>query len=278
MFNFGKKRGDKADNEIEAFVTLKLKSNEITKENIDKLSFKNEKLKLVIGFISPYLNFSEISYRMKQYLPLDTKVVLSSSAGELCTFNLSTPTNHLYEDTQGEWDDIVLAGFSSYMIDDVHIESVDLQTNNANSVDEKVDIIKNRLKNINMPLNMNSSNTLAYTLIDGLSASESFFIEAIYESKKFPCLFIGGSAGGKLDFQATYLYDSNKVVQNSAVVTFIKFSDKIKFGIFKSQNVSNEVASFSIIEADPFNRTVKTVLNEDKIDKKIHTDGEITIN
>ena len=186
----------------------------------------------------------------------------------MCTSNLSTPTNHLYEDAKGEWDDIVLAGFSSYMIENVHIETVDLQTDNVKSVDEKVNIFKDRVKNINIPFAINSSDTLAYTLIDGLSASESFFMEAIYKSKKFPCLFVGGSAGGKLDFQDTYIYNNNEVVQNSAVITFIKFSDKIKFGIFKSQNVSKEVASFLVMEADPLNRTVKTVLNENELGKE----------
>ena len=211
-------------------------------------------------------------------MPPHTKIILSSTAGELCTFNLSTPTNHLYEDASGEWDDIVLAGFSSYMIEDVHIETIDLQTNNVKSVNEKVDILEDRIKNINVPFVINSLNTLAYTLIDGLSASESFFMEAVYKSKKFPCLFVGGSAGGKLDFQATYIYDNNRVVQNSAVVTFIKFSNKIKFGIFKSQNVSNEVASFLIMEADPFNRTVKSVFNENEFNTKNIDASNITIN
>ena len=38
--------------------------------------------------------------------------------------------------------------------------------------------------------------TLALTLVDGLSASESFLMEAVYQSGRFPCLFAGGSAGG----------------------------------------------------------------------------------
>jgi len=267
---FFKKSKNKINNKnvIKTFKTLKLKSDEVTKENINKLSFQNEKLKLIIGFISPHLNFSEISYKIKNSAPPHTKVILSSSAGELCTFDLSIPTHHLYEDAKGEWDDIVLAGFSSYMIENVHIETVDLQTNNVKSVNEKVDILKERLRSINVPFTINSSDTLAYTLIDGLSASESFFMEALYKSKNFPCLFVGGSAGGKLDFQATYIYNNKNIVQNSAVITFIKFSDKIKFGIFKSQNVSEEITSFLVMEAEPFNRTVKSVLNESEFSKK----------
>jgi len=71
MLFFKRNRKNKINNEniIETFKTLKLKSYEITKENIDKLSFQNEKLKLIIGFISPHLNFSEVSHKIKQYAP-----------------------------------------------------------------------------------------------------------------------------------------------------------------------------------------------------------------
>jgi phage shock protein A len=267
MFEFLKKENAKSEtsNEIEAFKTLKLKSSEVTRENINKLTFQNEKLKLVIGFISPHLNFSEIFLKIKQYLPSDTKLLLASSAGELCTFNRTIPTHSLYVDAPEVWDDIVLAGFSSYMIENVHIETVDLATNKVNSIDEKVDIITDRVKNINVPFNLNSSDTIAYTIIDGLSLSESFFMEAVYKSAKFPCLFVGGSAGGKLDFQNTYIYNNTQVVQNSAVVAFIKFSRNINFGIFKSQNFSKTNTYFLIIESDPFNRSVKSVLDKDGI-------------
>jgi archaellum component FlaC len=268
MFGFIKKENNKSsetNSEIETFKTLRLQSSEVTRENLNKLSFQNEKLKLVIGFISPHLNFSEISSRIKQYLPSDTKLILASTAGELCTFDQTTPTQRLYMDAPDIWDNIVLSGFSSYMIESIHIETVDLATNEVGSIDEKVDIITNRVKNIRVPFNINSSDTLAYTLVDGLSASENFFMEAIYKSAKFPCLFIGGSAGGKLDFQNTYIYNDSRVVQNSAVVTFIKFSQNINFGIFKSQNFSKTDTSFFVIESDPFNRNVKTVLDKDGI-------------
>ena len=64
--------------------------------------------------------------------------------------------------------------------------------------------------------------TLAYAMIDGLSSSESFFMEALYESGHFPCLFVGGSAGGKFDFKNTWLHDGRKRLENQALVAFLK--------------------------------------------------------
>ncbi|WP_283235248.1 FIST N-terminal domain-containing protein, partial [Pseudomonas viridiflava] len=78
--------------------------------------------------------------------------------------------------------------------------------------------------------------TLAYVTFDGLSASESFFMEALYESGRFPCLFVGGSAGGKGDFQKTLIHDGKRSYENHAQVVFLKSAKNVRFGAFKSQN------------------------------------------
>jgi hypothetical protein len=62
-------------------------------------------------------------------------------------------------------------------------------------------------------------------------------MEAVYEVGRFPCIFIGGSAGGKLDFQATWLFDGSDFVQNVAVMAFVKMQPDARFGIFKTQNL-----------------------------------------
>ncbi len=125
MFDFLKQKSlDKNSNfisskdsdSIETFKTIKIKSSQINKENLEKLYFENETLKLVIGFVSPNLDFKDISSKIKNYLPNDTKLILSSTAGELCTFDSNIATKKLYEDTNDNWDNIVLSGFSSYMI------------------------------------------------------------------------------------------------------------------------------------------------------------------
>ena len=232
----------------ETFKTLRLKSSEIYDKNLQKLLFENEKVSLVVGFISPHLNFSDISRKIKDFFSYDTKVILCSTAGELCTFSAGESTNGLYQDTNGSWDDIVLSSFSSFMIDKVHIESIELGKVEDITVDEKVSHIQRKVESIRVPFDLNSNDTLAYTLIDGLSAAENFFMEAVYNSAKFPILFVGGSAGGKLDFKNTYIFDGSKTVQNHAVVAFIKFSKNVKFGEFKSQNFTKTEKVFYIVE------------------------------
>jgi hypothetical protein len=242
--------------------TLKISSHEITRQNIESLHVNGNSPALVLGFVSPNINFSTIASQIANFLPSTTQLILSSTAGELCTFNKEEATTSLYAQTPENWDDIVLQSFSSDMIEKIHIETIDLQSSITNP-EEQVKAITKSLKNISIPFAINATDTLAYTIIDGLSASESFFMEAVYESSKFPCLFIGGSAGGKLDFQNTYIYDNTRVVQQKAVISFIKFSPLIKFGVFKSQNFEKTATSFSILEADAKKRYVKSVLNDD---------------
>lgn len=51
---------------------------------------------------------------------------------------------------------------------------------------ERSAMIAEEVKKVRVPFKMRSDDTLGYTLIDGLSASESFFMEAVYNVAKFP--------------------------------------------------------------------------------------------
>ena len=86
-------------------------------------------------------------------------------------------------------------------------------------------------------------------------------MEAIYDVAKFPCFLVGGSAGGKLDFQNTYIYDGSKTVRHHAVVTFIKLAPKYRFGVFKSQNYRKTQTSFTVLGANPISRTLSAFLD-----------------
>ena len=61
-------------------------------ERINSLFFGEKAPKLVLGFISPHLNFEAISKKIKSVFPDETKVVLTTTAGELCTFDLDNST------------------------------------------------------------------------------------------------------------------------------------------------------------------------------------------
>ncbi|WP_428026531.1 methyl-accepting chemotaxis protein [Arcobacter sp.] len=231
---------------------------------LKELFFEENAPKLVLGFISPHINFQEISSKIRAFSPSSTKVVLSTTAGELCTFNLNEKRDSLYHDASSSWNNIVLQSFSDEIIEKVEVLSVPLFSENIAtqtiSHKQRIDKIKNEIDKLNIPFKVNHTDTLAFTLVDGLSNSESFFTEAVYESGKLPCLLIGGSAGGKLDFKETYIFNNNEAVRHKAVVTLIKLKPNIKYGVFKSQSCDLTDKAFLVAQSNVLNRSVQSVL------------------
>lgn len=249
-------------NANDAIVTLALKEAMIT-SLLENVSFKP---KVVLGFVSPSLDFNSISSKLKNILPNDTTLILSTTAGELCSLNGTNPLPSLYSGANaGEGDNIVLMLFSSSMVSDVYVASIPLKSEDMatskKTAAERSAMIAEEVKKVRVPFKMRSDDTLGYTLIDGLSASESFFMEAVYNVAKFPCLLIGGSAGGKLDFQNTYIYDGTRTLRHHAVVTFIKLAPEYRFGVFKSQNFRKTSTSFTVLAANPIARTIHAFLD-----------------
>ena len=100
------------------------------------------------------------------------------------------------------------------------------------------------------------------TFVDGLSNSESFLTEAIYESGKLPCLIIGGSAGGKFDFKDIFLFNNERTVRHNAVIILTKLKANIKYGVFKSQSCEKKNKfKFLVAQSNMLNRSVQSVLN-----------------
>jgi hypothetical protein len=244
--------------------TLVLKESEIKSDKLKNLSFEP---RLILGFVSPELHFESITTKLKEALPKESTLILSTTAGELCNFDKSIPTKTLYSQSDaGSGDNIVLMLFSKEMIENVHVATIPLRSedlaSSSLSLKERIKRIENEVQKINVPFKINHEDTLGYTLIDGLSASESFFMEAVYNVGHFPCLLVGGSAGGKLDFQNTYIYNNQKVLRHCAIITFIKLKQNFHFGIFKSQNFQKTATKFSVLSADPIKRTVFAFLDK----------------
>ncbi|AHJ12970.1 methyl-accepting chemotaxis protein [Sulfurospirillum multivorans DSM 12446] len=243
-------------------VTLSLQEQSISTA-FKTISFKP---KVVLGFVSPSLDFNAIASKLKQALPPETTLILSTTAGELCSLSGTNPLPSLYSSAgAGEGDNIVLMLFSPEMISDVYVASIPLKSEDmatsGKTAAQRSALIAEEVKKVRVPFKMRSDDTLGYTLIDGLSASESFFMEAVYHVAKFPCLLIGGSAGGKLDFQNTYIYDGTRTLRHHAVVTFIKLTPQYRFGVFKSQNFRKTSTSFTVLDANPITRTVRAFLD-----------------
>ena len=95
---------------------------------------------MVLGFISPHLNFEVISKKIKSVFPDETKVVLTTTAGELCTFDLDRKKDLLYHEANGSWQNIVLQSFSEDIIDKVEILTIPLFSPNPDINIESIKI------------------------------------------------------------------------------------------------------------------------------------------
>lgn len=234
-------------------------------EDIKKLLSDDFNIKLILGFVSPHINFENVSKKIKSLLPNDVKVVLITTAGELCTFNLEQKRDYIYNDASSTWDNIVLQAFSDEVIDQIEILTIPLHSENITtqtiSHKQRIEKIKNEIDRQKIPFKINHENCYALTFVDGLSNSESFLTEAIYESGKLPCLIIGGSAGGKFDFKDTFLFNNERTVRHNAVIILTKLKANIKYGVFKSQSCEKTNLSFLVAQSNMLNRSVQSVLN-----------------
>ena len=266
MFSFFKnvETNEKAkEASFNAIVTVTLNEFEIANGKLNNLAIIP---KVAIGFVSPALNFENVSSALQKALPVGATLILSTTAGELCNFDKSTPLSHLYSQANaGEGNNIVLMLFDQSMISNVFVAAIPLKSEDmatsSLSVAQRISAISTELRKVHIPFKVSHEDTIGYTLIDGLSASESFFMEAVYNVGSFPCLLIGGSAGGKLDFKNTYVYDGKRTLRHHALITFIKFTPHYRFGVFKSQNFKKTSTKFSVLLANPITRTVSAFLD-----------------
>ncbi|GAB2189014.1 methyl-accepting chemotaxis protein [Sessilibacter sp. MAH1] len=246
---------------VEPVKVLSLASGQISSQKLASLDHAPHECSLVIAFVSPHLDFEQTIQRLKSAMPFARNVVGVMTAGEL-----SSCDSNLYHRADSSWDNIVVQSFSSAIFDKVAIKTVplhceDIRSGNIKlSPEERINKIKSEFLRLDVPFKVNYQDCLAITFFDGLSASESFFMRGLYASNRFPCYFIGGSAGGKLDFQKAYVYDGNKTAHNQAVMIFVKLAKNIRYSLLKSHNFEATPFHLTIAESDVHTRTVHSII------------------
>ncbi|GAA4494557.1 methyl-accepting chemotaxis protein [Pseudaeromonas paramecii] len=217
---------------------------------------------LIMGFVSPHVPMEPIASAIKARFP-GTALVLSTSAGALC----GGEAQRLYCGTEGHWQDTVLECFGPDLLAGVEVVKVPLgsadlsQGQSQEPLARRLARLTQSIAGLKVKMDIDAKDTLAYVLFDGLSRSESFFMEALYESGRFPCLFVGGSAGGKLDFQHTYLHDGQQALEHHALIVFMKMPPHIRFGVFKSQNFQPSDFAFNVLTASLEQRAISEVID-----------------
>ena len=236
---------------------LNITSNEI--DNRKLAGFNSDfDTSLIIAYISPYLPFEQTIQRLKNALPQVKHIISMQTAGEL-------GGSKLYHATNMEWDNIVLHAFSKQLFDDINIHPVNLHCEDIKSgtprlsPEQRIDAISKELDKVNPKRGQNYFNTIAMTYFDGLSSSENFFMQALYKKEKLPFYFIGGSAGGKLDFQSAKLAYNASVLNNQALITFLTLSPSYRYGIFRSHNFTTSHFKLMVADFDANRRLLRSL-------------------
>ncbi|WP_304610545.1 methyl-accepting chemotaxis protein [Oryzibacter oryziterrae] len=228
----------------------------------DDFLFSGKAAALVLAFISPHVDFDAVVRKLKSMIG-GARLVASTTAGELC----SNGASKLYCEANGSWRSVVLQVFSPDLIDRAEVFSVPLFSEDLHAGrpsmdrDTRVHKISQALNAVTPSFQLDSRTAFALTFVDGLSNSESYFMEAVYENGRFPCLFVGGSAGGKLDFKKTCLSDGNRTLENHAIVVFVRMAPGNRYGVMKSHNFRKTGPSFVVVDADIDRRTVSAVMD-----------------
>jgi len=267
MFSFFKKKSD--DPPPSSVVTVLHTDDKNLSKDIQQWLPSGFKPVFLMAYVSPHVDFNTVCVLLKNHVQLyapQCQIIATTTAGELC--NLPGKFASLYCRTGNEWHSIVLQAFDQRLIKQIQIASIplnndDLKRGEINiSHHDRVQRIAQSLSRLSLSFSIDPHDTVALTLLDGLSASESFFSEAVYSSRHFPCHFIGGSAGGKPDFSGTYIYDGQQVRQGHAVIAFLKIAPPYRYAIFTSHNFEKQPISFLVTEASQEQRWIKSVLTD----------------
>jgi hypothetical protein len=212
---------------------------------------------LLLAFVPPEADFSQVSSAWQRLAGADRTVLALSSTGALCS-QAASSTYCDMKGRQGSW-----LWLPQSLIARHEVHTVDLHVRDTRTARERVAAIRRELERVTPSLPLSAERTFVLVFCDGLSASEGFLMQAWYECGRFPCLAIGGSAGGRLDFSGTYIGAGGSVLTGKAVLIFCQVAEGKSFAPFKSQAFQPTQQSWLVAEADPVARTVSSVFGPD---------------
>lgn len=216
---------------------------------------------LVLGFARASSDFTALAASIRRQLPLKTDFLLiSSETGGLCRNEGETD---LYQSGC-----VILQSFSRRMIKELQVLSLPMPDEDIRkgrvdmTVEQRVEKIRRSLQRQVLHFPVRLEDTVALTYVDGLSACENFAVQAMYESQRFPCLLVGGSAGADKARRRTYIYNGTRVLEKNLVVCLLKLKPGYRAAAFYSNNVGRMVAKYTILDANSTLQTVHKVADE----------------
>ena len=238
--------------------------SEISKTRVEDLCDVADGAMLVLGFASADCDFLAIGTKIGRYLPDGVHFLLISTEGELCR---QDGEQDLYY--QGEADaTLVMQSFSRRMLKTVQLISLplpddDIRKNRVNMhVEQRVDLLKRDLQQQRLAFSVNAQDTLALAYIDGLSSCDNVAMQAVYESRKFPCLIAGGAAGAGRTKRHTYIYDGTQLLERTLLLCLLKMQPGYHFAAFHTNTIEKAVQTYTVLDANSTLQTVYKVLDQ----------------
>ena len=239
-----------------------LSRSELTAERLRDLYDVPGGPAIVLGFISADLEMDDVARAVQSASPPDVKFLLMTTCGELT----HTPgTRSYYMDAADGRAKVLLQVFSKRMIAQSYMMTIPLHNEDMRRGEvtltpaERVAKITADVRAERIPFPVRFDDTFAFVYVDGVSACESFVLRALYEAESLPCPYVGGSAGGVLDFSHTYIYNGTQVLENHAVILVVKLAEDYRYSVFKTQAAEETGAHWTVIGSDATFRTVDTV-------------------
>ncbi|TSA82378.1 methyl-accepting chemotaxis protein [Helicobacter mehlei] len=218
------------------------------------------RVSLLMAFVPATLPFNQVVQTLEnQFSSVPVRFVIQT-AGQLGGSHQDFYNLHQSEQ-------ILLHLFGSSIIEQIETFMVDtlcsdLQRGEVSmDIDTRKDKIKEQIEQRVRPhMHVDPADTFILNYFPGLSASESFFLEAFVKSNVPLSHLVGGSAGGKLDFKEANLALNGKISAHEAVLIYCKLAKGYYYDIFTTHNFEKTQTSFLIGECNPELRQVKSFL------------------
>jgi hypothetical protein len=214
----------------------------------------------ILGYASPDVDLDAVSQALKRVS--SAAMVITSTSGEL---NSQQPS--LYQEAKSNRQNLVLQLFSGLLIEEVSCHTVNLPAEDIRagqpklSVTERKNAIKQQLMSINPSVVLDPASTMGIAFVNGLTNSENWLMESVYDTNRFPVPFVGGTTAGELDFKQASYHNGQKLCDSQATLCFLKMQPEYGYRLFKTQNFQPTGQKWTIGESDPAHRKVCNFIN-----------------
>lgn len=125
------------------------------------------------------------------------------------------------------------------------------------SISDGHDIVRDLLRQLDDRTDgLPADNTFAFLMIDGLSKSEEMVLSAIASALGDIPMF-GGSAGGGLTFQRSYVFQNGRFHSDAAVLMLVR--TRLPVRLFTNDHFVSSGTKMVVTEADPVSRIVSEI-------------------